>query len=434
MKTLFPVATAIAVALCLGIVIGRKTAPEAGNNHDSGFATAQRDDYRSTQRNSGSSDPTASRPSNASKPSGGSTQAGNQLKQMTTLAKKARMGRGIPDFDALFGIWEIARDMSVEEVEAALRELQNSGLLKRENTFINAILVMQWAKKDGHTAMRYALENPGNSRFFPMKQIALQSWASSDHHGAYTWYETNRDQLKASERKNFETYTINALAQDNFPLAFEKAKKVDSTSRKDVLRNLGATVANNPQQRQQFVQYLMTLESKEIRNETAETIASSLAMEDPSEAVKFVNEWPGDDRSGLADGVARQWGQTEPRKALEWRINMTSENEDTPGNVDNIFGSWAREDTPAARTWLESRQDIDQDQFRESAARRLMWNDDHAEAANWAASISDADKRERSYKRIYRRWNRDDPEGARKWLATQDAALQQTIAPAEDNE
>ena len=127
-------------------------------------------------------------------------------------------------------------------------------------------------------------------------------------------------------------------AKDNFDLAFNKVKNVSSASRKQVLRTFGAAVANNPEQRGKFTKYLMTLDDKEARNDAAEDIAESLARTDPQEAVRFVDQWPGEDKSELADEVAKEWSNTEPEKAMAWRMNNLGENETAGDAVDDIFG------------------------------------------------------------------------------------------------
>ncbi len=430
MKGFIPIAGIAVVTLGLGIIIGRNSVSTKSRDTEDSAAHSgsHSSDYRSSQRSgSGSS----SNSGNSSHGKGAKTDGSrnqNKIKHMARLAKKLNMERGMPDFDALFGIWESAGTMSAAEIQQALAETSTMDLPQASQMFMRAMLVMQWAKKDGAAAMEFAIAEKGNSRRgMPAKEMALQAWASTDPHGAYSWYEGNKEKLSPREQKKFEAAALAALAKDNFDLAFNKVKNVSSASRTQVLRTFGSAVANNPQQRGQFTQYLMTLDDKEVRDYAGQEIAESLARTDTQEAVRFVDEWPGEDKSRLADEVASEWSNTEPEKALAWRMNKLGENE-TPSNaVDDIFGNWARQDGQAARHWIESQSNIDKDDLYSSAARRVMWDEDYAGAAQWASGITDEKERSQRYNDVYSRWQRGDTEGAEKWLKQQDADVQEAV-------
>ncbi|MCP5535949.1 MAG: hypothetical protein H7A51_06900 [Akkermansiaceae bacterium] len=339
------------------------------------------------------------------------------------------MERGMPDFDALFGIWEMARDMSPEEIKLALGEIKSLQLPHQSAMFMKAMLVMQWAKKDGASAMQYVSESKDRRDFFPMHEMALQAWGSSDPNGAYRWYEANKETLKPRERKQFEARAIAALAKDHFDQAFLKAKNVDSSSRDEVFQSLGSTVANNPEQRQMLLDYLQTLDDKDALTETGSTIARQIAMKDVQGAIEFVEKWPGEDKSEITGQVAEQWGQTEPEKAMAWRIGQLAADADPADAVEDIFAGWARKTPDQAKNWLNGQSDIDQDQLRSEAIKQMRWDDNYQLSISWADEIKDEKKRLQNYRNIYSSWKRDDKEGAQRWLDAQDPEMRKSIAP-----
>jgi len=412
MKNLIPLVAAVVISLGIGIVIGRKTSPDGSTEDSAKQTTATPSEYRPSRMNGSSG---------SSRHGSGSTsdRVDNKVKHMTRLAEKLNMERGMPDFDALFGIWETASGMDPKEIKLALEDMKSLKLPQQSKMFMKAMLVMQWAKKDGHAAMAFALEQKRGRDFFPMNEMALQAWGSTDPTGAYQWYESNKEILNPRERKQFEAQAIAALAKDNFDLAFQKAKDVTSASRSQVLTNLGSAVATNKEQRDQLVQYLTNIEDKEIRDNTGRAIARQLATANTPEAIQFVKDWPGEDKSRLSQMVAVQWGKDDPEKAMQWRLDQLQEGQDRADTVDDIFGDWARRTPDAAQNWLDRQDDLDKDKLLGKAIDRMRWDEDYERSITWANQIDDAAKRNQKYQSIYSNWSNGDKEGAQRWLDSQ---------------
>ena len=426
MKMLPLIATAI-LSLGVGVIIGKTSLSGQGKEDDSTHSSSTTaEGYRTAKRSGGSAGSDTRSIGRVGSPPPASYD--NRIKHMKKLAKKVQFGRGMPDFDALFGVWETAREMSPEEIRQALDELDGGQMGQRDGMFIKAMLVMQLAKKDGPTAMQYAADMKGG-RGFPAREMALQAWASSDPKGAYAWYEANKESMTPREGRRFQAGAIAALALEDFDTAFAKAKAVDTLSQGDVLRQFGAAIVSNADQRNQFTKYLLTLENEETRNRVARDMAEQLAQTNVKEAIQFVEKWPSDDKGRLIHEVAEQWAQTEPEKALAWQMSKSDTAEPGRG-VDDVFGDWARRDTAAARAWLANQDgNLDKDEMRETAARRVMWDDDYPQAAKWADSIADTEKRHDSYRSIYRRWKRLDKEGADSWLEGLGAEARNAVLP-----
>ena len=349
----------------------------------------------------------------------------NRVAHMRALAKKAGINQGAPDFDALFGVWETAREMNAVELRQAITDLERGergSINMQEGIFVKMMLVMQLAKKDGPEAMSYAL-NEKNGMMMPMEEMALQAWSGSDPEGAYAWYLSNKDVLKPRESRQFLAGTIAGLAEKDFSAALEKAKNVDSLSRKDVLRSMGTVAADNPEHRKEFTDYLRTLEDASVREQAAAALVGELVFTDVKEAIQYVEEWEGDGQEALTDRLASQWAQIEPEKALNWQLSQGQKN-----SVTNSFGNWAREDTEAARKWLSAQEgDLDKDKLRGSAAQRTIWDEDYPSAVQWASSIQDEEQKRRRYRDIYSQWSNNDKEGAAQWVETLDETTRNAV-------
>ena len=238
-------------------------------------------------------------------------------------------------------------------------------------------------------------------------------------------YLSNKDVLKPRESRQFLAGAIAGLAEKDFSAALEKAKNVDSLSRKDVLQSMGTVAADNPEHRKEFTDYLRTLEDASVREQAAATLVGQLVLTDVQEAIQYVEEWEGDGQEDLTDRLASQWAQIEPEKALNWQLSQGQKN-----SVHNSFGNWAREDTETARKWLSAQEgDLNKDKLRGSAAQRTMWDEDYSGAVQWASSIQDEEQQQESYSSIYRQWSNRDKEGANQWLETLDEATREAIVP-----
>ena len=108
-------------------------------------------------------------------------------------------------------------------------------------------------------------------------------------------------------------------------------------------------------------------------------------------------------------------------------MNNLGENETVGNAVSGIFGNWARQDSQAARNWIDNQNDISKDELYSSATRRVMWDEDYSGAAQWASGITDEKERNKRYNDVYQRWKNGDKEGADNWLEQQDPAVQESI-------
>ena len=427
MKPLLSVGIAI-LCLGLGIVIG-KTSSSSKNDEKEGLT--KKDQEVSQSRSSKRGDTRYSDRRRVGKIGGTPpTSYENRVAHMKALAKKVGVNRGAPDFDALFGVWETAREMNAVELRQAIADLERGSISMQEGLFVKMMLVTQLAKKDGPEAMSYAM-NEKNAMMMPMEGMALQAWSGNDPEGAYAWYLSNKDVLKPRESRQFLAGVIAGLAEKDFSAALEKAKNVDSLSRKDVLRSMGTVAADNPERRKEFTDYLRTLEDASVREQAAAALVGELVFTDVKEAIQYVEEWEGDGQETLTDNLASEWAQIEPEKALNWQLNQTGKQ----NSINNSFGNWARDDADGARKWLSNQEgDLDKDKLRGSAAQRTIWDEDYAGAVQWASSIQDEEQKRKSYSRIYRQWSNNDKEGATQWAETLDETTRNAVVPQESDQ
>ena len=154
MKPLLSVGIAI-LCLGLGIVIG-KTSSSSKNDEKEGLT--KKDQEVSQSRSSKRGDTRYSDRRRVGKIGGTPpTSYENRVAHMKALAKKVGVNRGAPDFDALFGVWETAREMNAVELRQAIADLERGSISMQEGLFVKMMLVTQLAKKDGPEAMSYAM-------------------------------------------------------------------------------------------------------------------------------------------------------------------------------------------------------------------------------------------------------------------------------------
>jgi hypothetical protein len=363
MKILPLIAVAI-ISLGVGVIIGKSNLSGQADEGDPASVSSSGDkEYRSAKRSSGAIENDMRRIGRVGSPP--PVGYDNRIKHMKQLAGKVQFGRGMPDFDALFGVWETAREMTPEEIRQALDDMEKDGafLVQRDGMFLQAMLMMQLAKKDGPTAMAYA-DGVKSQRFFPATEMALQAWSKTDPKGAYAWYEANKEKMNPRQSMNIQAAAIAGIAREDFDAAFAKAKEVDSLSQRNVLEELGAIAVLDADHRERFTKYVMSLGNKETIEEVGENMVRQLVQTDVQEAVAFAEGWPGEDKLELYEEVAEEWGRVEPEKALAWRLDKPGAERD----VDDMFGDWARRDSAAAQDWLDGQgnQDtrVDKDELR----------------------------------------------------------------------
>ena len=420
---IIPLFTTAVLCLGLGVVIGRMNPAEknaSGETADE--ANTRTSSYRSAKRG-GANYSDARRVGRI----GGTPPESyvNRLAHMRSLAKKVGGNQGMPDFDALFGIWETARDMDAVDIHQALKDLKGEAMGAQEGMFVKMMLVMQLAKKNGPEAMTYAM-NEKTGGFVPMKQMALQAWAGNEPEAAYSWYLENKNELSARESRQFLAGAIGGLAKKDFPAALAKAKTVDKSARRDVLSNIGVSIAENTEQRKQFTEYLLTLDDERATSAATTSILNQLALADPQAGIQYIQDWQGEGKDEMVRSFAQQWAQIDPEKTLNWQITQA----DKQSGVDSTFGSWARQDPASAQKWLDSQgEDLNKDKYLASAAQRTIWDEGYSEAVDWASSIQDSETQERSYRDIYSQWSRNDPEAADKWAAGLDENMRKKVVP-----
>lgn len=430
MKYLFNIGITI-ICIALGIVIGR-TNLSPKDNEGNQFT---KEDPRASQSRSPKQEVTKPNKNRGSARPGSSTSTSykDSIAHIKAFAQKAGSNPQIPNFDALFGIWKTAHKMNAAEILQALNDLNNDSLNMQGHMMIHGMLVMQLAKKNGPEAMGYTMDLEKNNEMILIKKIALQAWSNNDPEGAYTWYLNNKDVLTPRDSKQFLAGTIEGLAKKDFTSALEIAKNVDDLSRGSVLLNMGAVIADNPEHRKQFTDYLLTLENSDERNKIASVLVRKLTLTNLQAAIEYVEAWQVDGKTNLVNSLASEWVRAEPEKALDWQLSQTG----AEGSIglSNSFRGWARQNVDAARKWLNAQEEnLNKDQLRRFAAKETIWHRNSAEAVQWASSIQDPEQKTKSYTEIYATWSGRDYEGATKWVETLDEATRKAVVTRRANQ
>jgi len=87
--------------------------------------------------------------------------------------------------------------MSALELSQVLSDLEEELVRTPDGMVTNTMLMVELAKKDGPTAMEYAMNNKTDlESFVSMKHTVLDAWVRTDPKAASEWYDTHKDDTK----------------------------------------------------------------------------------------------------------------------------------------------------------------------------------------------------------------------------------------------
>jgi len=364
MKGLHVVAIAV-LCMCLGLAVGRVSAPHAEVRKDgSGDEKSVRSKYRSTTRDvAHASDVARIGQLDGIPPE----KYENKVLHLLALVEN---GLDFHNVDALLELRALMKGMSTLELSQALTDMEDIEV-ERGRYDAYSILVSQLAKKDGIAALTYVMEQKGrinDDLLDGLRSIAFGDLAKSDPETAYEWYEANKDELKPRTAKHFISEIITSLAKKDLSAAFARAENIDVKYQEDVFGDLGRIVAPHTEKREQFTDYLMTLNNDEIKLDAASSIIGQLvskdlledafddwAQEDPKLAEKWLG---GQEDHAITDQLRRSAGRQAMRhkdfeQAVKW-IDQMRGSEQRIDNLSNVYKSWVEYDEDRAQIWLES--------------------------------------------------------------------------------
>jgi hypothetical protein len=313
-------------------------------------------------------------------------------------------------------ISQIAWEMAGDDLDEALKFIQGQGKNDYEKRQANMALINNFVYRDVETAMDLYTRLGGGQIDPYIGSSIAQKLAEDDPEHAWEWIQGLSTQSYENALKGF-------------------ARKMDPDDPMPVL------------------QKLLSIPEENIRQNALNSGFQHLAREDPEKALELLEkqglqdeaksawnqvfrEWGSKDGPSAAQRImelargqedfpeqlARQvvhgWAQTNPRKALEWTLQLPEDKQ--PDLVEVSISSWATHDLQGAGEWINTLGDGD---FRDQAVEGFLQQVhriDNIAAMEWAGTITDENLRERQLMNMGRNWKRIDRQGAMAWARAND--------------
>lgn len=290
--------------------------------------------------------------------------------------------------------------------------------------FVRPTILQSWAATDPKGAAQYYESNKSE---FSMAGVMgrgrggssgagtiAEEWAKQDPEGALVW-------AKSLEGRDSEQATIKALSQiaTTDP---ERAASLTVGLEGKALADANKTIAeewakSDWSQTESFINGLPADQQAEALGAAVRTLANS----DPSLAATKALEIPaGEGREGAIESVAKSMARENPAEAAEWVVSNGGEQAQREAMRD-IMGSWVNEDANAAKSWAVEQPE---GAIRDAAVSNFVMSDSAgspAENIALAETISDQGSRGWAIGMTTARWMGEDSAAATQYLETTNA-------------
>ncbi|HEY9247509.1 MAG TPA: hypothetical protein VIO38_00170, partial [Rariglobus sp.] len=285
-----------------------------------------------------------------------------------------------------------------------------------------------------------------------LRRLAFDVWTERDAPAAARWATAlvPGEIINASARTRYSSQAALAWARDNFSSAYAWASALpDAKLGRDLSgRLLAQLAATDPQE----ALTLAKARDEEFFRATQVGVFQAWAKRDPAAAVRALGpnlleqrnydvhsalaKWAARDSSAALDWMIAQpvpsgeshrsvlnnigWSLVESPGAVRPFIELLAHRDDVPnrmGVIQNLFGAWARNDTPGALAWIETMSDIAQ---RSDLAEKAMDYVDQGrpdEFMKFARLLPPSADREEKISNHFVQWAETDPDAAIAWLA-----------------
>ena len=404
-------AAGFVLALGVGVMIGRGSAPEpAGEPSSSEALRASRLAARSMESGGGRKvrDEDRSRED--------AELSGNLERDFESILEEAsRMSRT----QRLLALLDRLPDDQFADAYLAVKESPLSALRGVERSLV----LQAWAERDPHGALAHLQENGAEDW---ERETAVSAWAANDPHAAFEWASMAED---AGNVNNWLLGAMRGIAATSPDLARDFLMSLEGETR---TRSLSAMqpyvmqygfnyavswldgVADPGLQNaasRRFARDLAELDPVEAgrwnaaiadrntRRDVSETVSDRWARRDLEGAKAWVTSLPEDTRTEAAEGVARHYARQNPAEAAQWLaalgdnpdldgakrifidesfrkdpavslefVTQLADQKSQPGIYHRYLGWWMKNDANAAKAWTQDNQDI----LPESIVKRVL--------------------------------------------------------------
>lgn len=400
----------LVLALGAGVMIGRLSAPDAGETAAAGGSDARTASAKSSDRSAGAGSSLAERMQRkrdagtreASKP--GDKDLQSIMESTSRLDRTQRLLSFLDRLpsDQFAGVYEDFRNSPGANLRGSERSL----------------ILQAWAERDPLSALSFIQEKGGEDW---ERETAVATWAANDPQAAFAWATTAKDD---GDVNNWLLGATRGIAATDPELARDFLSQLEGRTRSQALD------AVTPYVMQYGFEYATSwiagVGDEGTRNRAAREMARDLANLDPAQA----GQWNAamtdvETRRDISETVADRWARADLPAAREWVESLP---EDTKSEAaEGIARRYAREDPAAAAQWLAglgSNPDLD-------GARRILIEESFrrspATSLEFVSNISDARAQEGYYNRYLGGWMREDEAAARQWLNSNAQVLPERV-------
>ncbi|MBK1825946.1 hypothetical protein [Haloferula rosea] len=303
---------------------------------------------------------------------------------------------------------DFVNGLDPDRFEEVVAEFRAKGLTNGNMTEY-AMVLTAWAKVDPLSALDYAKENTGSP--FARNTI-LASWAGTDPNGAIQWAESNHDGDGANP---WMVGVIKGVVANDPYLATELLGNMPySEQRGDALTAILPHVLNQgPEAARQWV---AGLSDDRLRNGAIQRMAGALAKTDPEGTANWLASTPGDGATGAMDNVIGTWAREDIQAATSYYQGLPA-GELRTSALRGLSNQLAMSDPQAAASLIDANPGDASDRVYQ----QFVWHsfrEDPALAANYIGRIENDRERDSTYRRMLEGWLRRDFDSANAWISS----------------
>ncbi len=350
------------------------------------------------------------------------------------------------------GIWQLA-----QENPAKAAALLSSFPANNQTSHQFSQLASQWAQQDLEAAQKWVESLPAGrtreqamsgiigtmAQTDPVKAAAILGgvvvtnqnshqvgmvvgeWIKTDQTAALAWLDSL--DLRGSARMNVQSQIMHSWVNEDAPAASRYAMGIqDEKSRQQAISTLiSAWGSNDPVAARDWIMNSLEGDSK---NQSLNSLIQSLSYQDHATALQYYQEVTANlapeaiekTFGSTASRIASSWVQHDPKAAGQWVLSLP-EGESRSNSIRSMVDDYGNYDIKGAAEFVNTLAlGKERDQAVGALVADLGQQGDPESAFDWAASISDASRRESMIRDAANQWKEYDLAATRAAVAAAD--------------
>lgn len=261
--------------------------------------------------------------------------------------------------------------------------------------------------------------------FKTARRDLLTTWAKQNPADAVRWFASpealsseNQWPLRQAVKQWIERSPTEAFAWLSGPNA-----PTDDRGR-SLLENMAYDLTTDPKTVGTMADLIFKSEGLPKQNNILLSLIGSWKDRDPKATLAWLDSINGDRRSELIDRVSSQWGFSDPKTSLEFKLRLPEGSQRTDAIVEAL-ANWAKTTPDDALAWLSQHPGQDYAKAGEAVQGVIVGNlakTDLPRALVQWRDLPDGAAKSAALNTIAEHWSRADPAAAARWFADQPAA------------